>query len=177
MTEEIESLKRVVELLNKGKYEYVLTGSMALSFYAVPRMTRDADILIKLFIKDADGFFKIFSGEYYIDKNMLDDSLKSRMLFNMLDKKTFFKIDLIFKTRDEFEDMVFQRKIKMQINSLEVYVISIEDLMIAKLNWAKDSFSEMQLNDVRQLAKSDFDKDYVLSWVRKLNLENIYKKL
>lgn len=141
MTEEIESLKRVVELLNKGKYEYVLTGSMAMSFYTVPRMTRDADILIKLYVKDTGVFFKIFSDEYYIDKNMLSDSIKSGMIFNILDKKTFFKIDFIFNKRDEFEEMIFQRKAQMKVNGLEVYVISIEDLLIAKLNWAKDSLS------------------------------------
>jgi len=177
MTEEIESLKRVVELLNKGKYEYALTGSMAMSFYTVPRMTRDADILIKLFAKDTDEFFKIFSHDYYIDKNMLNDSIKSRTMFNILDKKTFFKIDFIFNKRDEFEEMIFQRKTKMKVSSLVVHVISIEDLMIAKLNWAKDSFSEMQLNDIRQLTKNNFDKNYVLSWVKNLNLENIYNKL
>jgi len=177
MTEEIESLKRVVELLNKGKYEYVLTGSMAMSFYTVPRMTRDADILIKLFTKDAGDFFKIFADEYYIDKNVLNDSIQSGMMFNILDKNTFFKIDFIFNKRDEFEEMIFQRKIKMKVNSLEVYVISIEDLLIAKLNWAKDSFSELQLNDTRQLMKNDFDNDYVFKWVKKLNLENIYNKL
>jgi len=177
MTEEIESLKRVVKLLNKGNYEYVLTGSMAMSFYTVPRMTRDADILIKLFAKDTDEFLEIFSNDYYIDKNMLNDSIKSGMMFNILDKRTFFKIDFIFKTRDEFEEMIFQRKNKMKVNSLEIYVISIEDLIIAKLIWAKDSFSEMQLNYIRQLMNNNFDKDYVLSWVRKIDLENIFNKL
>ncbi|MCY7361451.1 MAG: hypothetical protein LH629_05180 [Ignavibacteria bacterium] len=63
MTEEIESLKRVTDKLEIGAYEYLLTGSMAMSFYAAPRMTRDADILLKLYIKDADKFFELFSDE------------------------------------------------------------------------------------------------------------------
>jgi len=177
MTEEIESLKRVTDKLEIGGYEYLLTGSMAMSFYAAPRMTRDADILLKLYIKDADKFFELFSDEYYIDKNMLIDSIKNKMLFNILDKKTFFKIDFIFTVRNELEDSMFKRKNKLKINGMEVYVISIEDLIIAKLNWAKESFPELQFRDIRQLMRNNIDKDYLTNWIVKLNLINIYNKI
>ncbi|MBE2256155.1 MAG: hypothetical protein IAE65_08140, partial [Ignavibacteria bacterium] len=47
MTEEISALKKFANLLNKEKVDYFLTGSMALTFYITPRMTRDLDVVIK----------------------------------------------------------------------------------------------------------------------------------
>ncbi|MCY7361450.1 MAG: nucleotidyltransferase [Ignavibacteria bacterium] len=99
------------------------------------------------------------------------------MLFNILDKKTFFKIDFIFTVRNELEDSMFKRKNKLKINGMEVYVISIEDLIIAKLNWEKESFPELQFRDIRQLMRNNIDKDYLTNWIVKLNLKDIYNKI
>ena len=49
MTEELESLMRVVLILEEGGFEYMLTGSMAMSFYIVPRKIRDNNIYNKIF--------------------------------------------------------------------------------------------------------------------------------
>lgn len=65
------------------------------------------------------------------------------------------------KEDDEFGNLKFERKRKLKFNRTEVCVISIEDLIISKLNWAKDSFSEVQLNDVRELMKNKVQKGYI----------------
>lgn len=46
MSTELVVLKDVCRRLEAGGIEYMLTGSMALIFYAQPRMTRDMDIVI-----------------------------------------------------------------------------------------------------------------------------------
>jgi hypothetical protein len=53
-----------------------------------------------------------------------------------------------------------------------------EDLIISKLWWAKDSLSELQLNDVRNLIKSpdQMDELYLEGWIADLNLQALYKK-
>lgn len=176
MTEELETLKKVVDKLDEGKFNYFLTGSMAMSFYSVPRMTRDSDIVIQLYGNQIDSFVKLFEPEFYTDRIMIEDSLKNQMMFNIFDKKTFFKIDFIFKSNETFENVKFDRKSKLKINGLEVYVISIEDLIISKFMWAKNSHSEMQLNDIRELMKIGYNENYLKEWISKLDLNEIYKK-
>jgi len=39
------------------------------------------------------------------------------------------------------------------VDDQDLYVVSPEDLILSKLEWAKDSRSEVQLNDVRNLLK------------------------
>ena len=177
MTEELESLKKVTERMQNEGFEYFLTGSMAMIFYSVPRMTRDADIVIQLYAKDIGKFVKLLTEDFFIDEGMVKDSFEKRMMFNIFDQKSFFKIDFIFKSNEPYEANVFERKKKMKINNAEINVISIEDLIISKLNWARDSYSELQLNDIRQLMKNNYDKKYVDNWVSKLNLNNIYEKI
>jgi len=168
MTEELETLKLVIDKLEEGNFSYYLTGSMAMSFYSVPRMTRDSDIIIQLLRKDVEEFFT--------DENMIKDSLKSGMMFNIFHKKNFFKIDFILKTGEEYEEVKFERSNRLRINGFKVNVISIEDLIISKLYWAKDSESEMQLNDIRTLMKLSYDEKYVSNWIARLNLKEIFQK-
>ena len=47
VAEELELLKLVCQRLEEAGIAYMLTGSLAANFYAVPRMTRDIDIVIE----------------------------------------------------------------------------------------------------------------------------------
>jgi hypothetical protein len=60
-------LKRVTEALDEANILYMVSGSMALITYTVPRMTRDIDVVIELSAKDVDRFCAIFKTGYYID--------------------------------------------------------------------------------------------------------------
>lgn len=140
-------------------------------------MTRDSDIVIQLYGNQIDSFVKLFEQDFYTDKNMIEDPLNNKMMFNIFDKNTFFKIDFIFKNNEDYENVKFERKSNLKINGLEVYVISIEDLIISKLIGAKNSHSEMHLKDIRELMKIDYDKMYLNEWIIRLGLNEIFSKL
>jgi len=59
-----------------------------------------------------------------------------------------------------------------------MWFISPEDLVVSKLSWAKDSHSEMQLKDVRNLIETvdNLDLKYIDNWISQLGLEQIYKE-
>jgi hypothetical protein len=48
MSEELEVLEEVTRRLDRAKIAYMVTGSIAINFYTVPRMTRDIDIVVEL---------------------------------------------------------------------------------------------------------------------------------
>lgn len=56
MSIELDVLKIVCHKLNTGNIPYMLTGSFAANFYAVPRMTRDIDIVIEI-LKSGSGLY------------------------------------------------------------------------------------------------------------------------
>lgn len=47
MITELDVLKDVCERLDRAGIAYMLTGSMAMNYYAQPRMTRDIDLVIE----------------------------------------------------------------------------------------------------------------------------------
>jgi len=59
MAGELEILKMVCQRLH-ANIPYMITGSIAMNIYAVPRMTRDIDIVIEVGREDVDGFFTLF---------------------------------------------------------------------------------------------------------------------
>ncbi len=51
-----------------------------------------------------------------------------------------------------------------------------EDLIISKLWWAKDSHSEQQLRDVKNLANTGCHADYIEHWTQELGLHNLWQE-
>jgi hypothetical protein len=60
-----------------------------------------------------------------------------------------------------------------------MWIVSPEDLILAKLDWARDSYSEMQLRDVQNIISTlnNLDWDYINKWKKKLGLTIIFNKL
>lgn len=170
---ELDILKLVAQRLNDAKIDYMLSGSTALSFYGKPRMTRDIDIVIVIPPGEVDCFVKLFEQDFYIDRDMAADAIKNQSMFNIIHLETVIKIDFIIRKNQEYRILEFNNRKKMKLEDQEISVVSVEDLIISKLYWAKDSFSEMQIKDIVNLMELDFDMDYVKKWCTRLGLDLI----
>ena len=178
MSEELEVLKIVTERLNRANIPYMVSGSMAANYYTVPRMTRDIDIVIELKETDVDKFVDLFAGDFYINKEMIKKEVRRQGMFNLIHTQFVIKIDFIVKKSSPYQDTAFSRKREVLINSNPMWFVSPEDLVISKLNWAKDSLSEMQLKDVRNLLETvdNLDLKYIDKWISQLDLKKVYKE-
>jgi hypothetical protein len=54
-----------------------------------------------------------------------------------------------------------------------LWIVSREDLILSKLDWARESGSELQLRDVRHLLEGSVDMQYLQRWVIELKLEHL----
>ena len=94
--------------------------------------------------------------------------------FNAIDPETGWKVDFIVRKSRPFSASEFERRIPQSALGLELFMATPEDLVIAKLEWAKKGESELQLRDVRALLKTadpEFEWSYVERWIRELGLE------
>jgi len=175
MVNEFEILKDVVNKLNAANINYMLSGSIAMNYYSQPRMTRDIDIVIE--IEDAKLFYELFKNEYYINLNAVIDAVSKQDSFNIIHLEELVKIDFIVRKNSEYRKKEFERKISINLGEQELFIVTIEDLILSKLHWAKESKSEIQINDVRKLLTEKVDLDYILKWAEKLEILNDLKKL
>lgn len=165
-----------VERVEPLGIKYMLTGSTAMLLYNVYRMTADIDIVVELQHDDANRIISAFEPDYYVPHGRVRDAIARKFMFNVIHQETAFKIDLVIKKTDEFQLEAFERRRKIDFYGKEISVISLEDLIISKLLWAKDSRSEKQLTDVENLLQNDFDVEYTKTWVEKLGLEDLFEQ-
>ncbi len=178
MNIELEVLKTVTERLNDSNTPYMISGSVAASYYSKPRMTRDIDIVVELAGSEVDKFTALFQKDFYADKEYIEKEVLRKGMFNLIHSQYAVKVDFIIRKDSEFQKTAFSRRKELLVENKPAWFISPEDLILAKLDWAKDSHSEMQLKDVRNLIKAvaSLDIDYIKKWVSKLGLEKLYKE-
>ena len=165
----------MVAALEAAEIPYMLTGSYASSLHSIPRATRDIDIVI---FPNREQLTRLAlslpADRYYCDVDDAIESLRRRSQFNVIDYETGWKVDFIIPAFDEFHIEEFERRRMIEVDGLPLYVVSPEDVVIAKLLWAKAGESERQIEDaatVVRLQGSKFDIAYVERWARKLAIE------
>lgn len=178
MYEENCVLIEVAGKLEQLGIPYMLTGSMAANFYAAPRTTRDIDLVLMLDFSLPAKLVSAFEKDFYIDKEMIEDAIRHQTSFNLIHQKNLIKVDCILRKNDDFEKTKFDRRLQIKIDSVKLSIISPEDLILSKLIWARESESEMQLRDVKNLLDyvSHLDMKYIEHWLKKLHVETLYNK-
>ena len=169
----VEFFQKITDVLNKNEIPYMLSGSVAMSLYVVPRATRDFDFIIHLQPKDIDLFVENFKEGYYCDKEAIEDAVKQRSMFNIIDHASGFKADFVVLKDEPFRQTEFTRRISMEFFGKTIYVVSPEDLVISKLIWIQDIQSAVQMEDIKNLAATEnLDWNYINLWVDRLNLNS-----
>ena len=179
MSEEIEVLKIVTERLDVAGIPYMVTGSMAVSFYAIPRMTRDIDLVVELAAGDADRVSTLFGPDFYVDADAVRASIVRRGTFNLIHEALVVKVDIVVRKDTDYRRTEFSRRRRLSFEGHPLFVVTPEDLIISKLDWARDTRSEVQLGDVRHLLRSvpDLDRAYLEEWMARLGLASLYREV
>lgn len=164
-------LRDCIERLERLRIDYMLTGSMALVNYAMMRMTADIDIVIEAAIVDADKIIEEFKADYYVPQHRVRDAIARKAMFNLLHQEKIVKIDCIVRKDTEFQKQAFARRQRIRFaDDFDVWIIGKEDLILSKLNWAKETKSEMQLRDVASILRNGYDKAYIEDWTYRLGV-------
>jgi hypothetical protein len=168
---ELDVLRDVSQRLTSGGVTFMLTGSMAMNYYAQPRMTRDIDLVVKLASDQIDLLISLFEMEYYVDRSAVARAIAQRSMFNLIHNETIIKLDCIVLKSDQYRQEEFARRRLVSLGDFETWIVSREDLILSKLYWARDSKSELQLRDVKNLLTADCDMPYLYSRAEELGVK------
>ena len=163
------------ELEAKG-IDYMLSGSVALNAYSIPRYTRDIDIVIELRSENFSAFTEIFANrECYFHRESAEEEVRRQGMFNIIDWKSGMKIDFIIRKNDDFQQTEFERRQRKTIlTNIDCWIISPEDLIIAKLLWIQQLYSQQQVDDIKNVIYDypQVDKMYLMKWITQLQLND-----
>ena len=171
-----EVFERITNAFDQAGVPYTLTGSFASAHYGVPRSTQDIDFVIEATPSEVRNLIRrLPSDEYYSDLDAALEAQRRESLFNVIDLRTGWKIDLIFRKSRPFSRQEFSRRQLVDLQGSRLFVASAEDVILAKLEWAKLAKSQRQIEDaaaVLRLRSEALDRPYMEQWISDLELRD-----
>jgi hypothetical protein len=180
MSPEEDALRRLLQLLERRNIPYMLTGSVAASYHGRPRATHDADVVIDPDVERLDAFVKdLDAAGFYVDAAGARLAFERRRQFNAIDMESASKIDLIVRKDRPFSIAEFARRQRVDLSFADgVAVVSAEDAILSKLEWAKSSGdSERQIRDAANVLEMNpgLDRGYVDRWAEELGVDDLWR--
>lgn len=174
-------LTTIVNALEAAEIPFMLTGSLAAAFYGAPRATQDIDLIIEPESEKLEELVDgLESAGLYVDRQSAREALGRASQFNAIDPSSGWKADLIFRKARRFSETEFARRKTSEILGIEVALPTLEDLIIAKLEWSELGDSELQRRDIRvliEMAGDSVDEGYLGHWIATLGLEAAWERL
>lgn len=181
MTEVSAFLSRVIGALDQAGVPHMLAGSFASSMHGAPRATRDVDLVIDPTPASLQRLLELVAREdFYLSQEAALEEFGRRGQFNVIDRSSAWKADLIYRKARAFSRMEFERRTPVTLLGISVFVATAEDTVLAKLEWAKLGHAEQQLEDVRGIveAQSDtLDRTYIERWLDDLDVRELWELL
>jgi hypothetical protein len=177
--EQLEFLKLIVARLESVGIPYMMTGSMAMSVYAVPRMTRDIDFVVEYEAEDAPRIADMFKADCYVDEASIRRASREQSSFNIIHNEWITKADFIVRKDEEYRAVEFARRQSVDIGGVSVSVVRPEDLILSKLSWSRNGDSELQLRDAASVCAGvpDLDGEYLKKWAAVLSVAELLERI
>lgn len=173
MANQKELLRMLIEKLQEAGIEYMICGSVGASFYGLVRATEDTDLVISTGREQLEKFLVLVGDGYYVSSGATVDAFEQIGMFNIIEIEHAWKADLIVKKNDDFSNSAFERRSKRPMLEGQVWVATVEDIILSKLWWGKEAQSQLQYRDSLRIASiniNNLDRGYMEKWAWKLGV-------
>ncbi len=77
-------LEYIIKFLNDSGIQYMLSGSVAMGAYTIPRSTRDFDFIVNMSEDDIDLLVKHFAKGFYCDPDAVKEAVSKKVCLILL---------------------------------------------------------------------------------------------
>ena len=172
-------LGEVVRQLDRAGVDWMLTGSLASTYYGEPRATLDIDIVIDPEPANLERLVDgLLAASFYVDRDAAIEALIERRQFNAVGPDAT-KVDFIIRRDRPFSVEEFGRRTRADLLGAAGFIATVEDMVIVKLEWAAATGSERQLRDVSAMVRvaGGIDTAYVERWTDALGLRDAWHRI
>jgi hypothetical protein len=182
--EPLEVTLKVTGILEKLGVPYVIGGSLASTLYGMVRTTQDADIITEMRPEHIQPFVLSLQNEFFIDEEMIADSIQHNSSFNIIHRETMFKVDIFIPRPSLFQRSQLGRA-QRQTFELETEIganfASAEDTILSKLEWYHlgGEVSDRQWRDILGVLKTragELDLGYLKKWAANLKVTDLLER-
>lgn len=146
------TLARVAAAFETVAVPWAIGGSFASTLYGEPRATNDIDVIANLRLPHVTAFATALGLDFYADKEMMREAISGRDSFNVIDERSFLKVDVFVPAPGPLGEgqLVRRRPFALSDAGPNVFVLGPEDTILQKLRWFEltGRSSERQWRDV-----------------------------
>jgi hypothetical protein len=172
---------QVTDILEQMAVPYAIGGSLASAVHGVMRATMDADLVADMRPEHVQPFVAALGDDFYADDQMIRDAVQRHTSFNILHLDTTFKVDIFVAKPRSFDRAQLRRRQMLQLGESTTqvaYVVSAEDIILAKLEWYKlgNQVSDRQWRDIVGVLKvqgEQLDRAYLQQMAQELRVTDI----
>lgn len=182
--EPIEVTLKVTGILEKLGISYIIGGPLASTLYGMVRTTQDSDIIAEMQLKHVKPFVASLQNEFFIDEEMIPESIQHNSSFNIIHRDSMFKVDVFIPRPRPFNQSQLARA-QRQTFSLESEMsanfASAEDTILSKLEWylMGGEVSDRQWRDILGVLKTragELDLAYLHKWANELKVSDLFER-
>lgn len=174
----------VAQTLERLGIAYAVGGSLASSLHGVMRSTLDVDIVADVRFEHIQPLVIALAPEFYIDAEMMREAIARHTSFNLIHYETAFKVDIFVCKPRDFDRMQLERRQKVNLAndlSTSIYVVSPEDIVLAKLEWYRlgNQVSDRQWRDIVGVLKTrqgELNLAYLRQWAHALEVSDLLER-
>jgi hypothetical protein len=182
--DDLHTLQEVAAVFDRARISYALRGSLASSIHGVSRYTRNADIAVEPFPGQEAHLALAFGPDYYISLPAVQEAVRDRSTFNIINTLTGFKVDVFVRKDEPFEQSAMARRTTLPLPNAPgqaLVVQSPEDLVLFKMRWYRlgNESSDQQWQDVLGVLKVQagiLDDGYLDRWAQHLQVADLLSR-
>jgi hypothetical protein len=161
-----EAVVALLASLDAAAIPYLLTGSLASNFHGVPRSTRDADIVVALPSGGLERLAQVLPPALTLDAQGAFETVTGTMRHVVRLQDSVFVLELFLLSDDPHDAERFTRRLRVRAFGRDIWVPTVEDVIVTKLRWAAGGRRSKDLEDVRNVVavSTGVDWPYVRHW-------------
>jgi hypothetical protein len=156
-------IREVISALNQTEIPYVLVGAFARNYYADPRSTKDADIVISMDGQTLEPLVKLLGEEFRLERQMAFETNTGTLKNVLLHPQSGFTVELFGLSTDAHDQERFKRRRATSYEGLPTHVLTAEDYVITKLRWPRPKDSQ-DVRDVIAMQGDALDWNHIRHW-------------
>lgn len=165
-----DSLRSVLEILDRHEIPYAAMGGIALQAWGRPRSTRDLDLAVSLKDISEEEFTFLLEQSGLEFQEALQVGPLRLLRFLWGDPRTTFRVEVdFFPTLSEYQETALGRALWLETPFFRIRTTAPEDLILQKLA----SGRAIDLYDVEELFKEQgeaLDRKYLNHWADRMGL-------
>ena len=182
--EPVEVTLKVTDVFERLSVPYLIGGSLASTLYGMVRTTQDSDIVAEMRLEHLQPFVSALQEEFYVDDEMIAESIQRNSSFNIIHRETMFKVDVFIPRPRPFVQSQLaraQRQVFTFDTEVSAKFASPEDTILSKLEWYRmgGEVSDRQWRDILGVMKTragELDLDYLKKWAKDLNVADLLER-